>query len=150
VRCLTLCPTRTPPASPYALSQLPPSSAPFRASVQAGPVEQVSHSGSDGVFFSAFVWRPIDRFFYYFVTSTGENSGADIASLILRRFREKQSPNGGPTIARPKPNPQLTRGAHAPLGIYGNSEPAASGQVLSPWQLLHPFTTNRFSRGWSG
>jgi CubicO group peptidase (beta-lactamase class C family) len=59
--------------------------------VRAGPdgrVEQVSHTGSDGVFFSAFVWRPLDRTFYYMVTSSGEKTGAEVASLVLRRLRE--------------------------------------------------------------
>ena len=58
-----------------------------------GQVVQVSHTGSDGVFFSAFVWRPVDRFFYYLVTSTGEEGGAEAASLVLRRFREGTSKN---------------------------------------------------------
>ena len=62
--------------------------------VRVGPdsqVVQVSHTGSDGVFFSAFVWRPIDKFFYYVVTSTGEKGGAEVASLVLRKFREDMS-----------------------------------------------------------
>jgi CubicO group peptidase (beta-lactamase class C family) len=62
--------------------------------VRVGPdsqVVQVSHTGSDGVFFSAFVWRPVDKLFYYLVTSTGEKSGAEVASLVLRRFRESTS-----------------------------------------------------------
>src|SRR5687768_1791962 len=29
-----------------------------------GQVEQVSHTGSDGVFLSVFVWRPVDRSFF--------------------------------------------------------------------------------------
>ncbi len=36
--CLTLGSTRTPPEMPFALSQLPPSSAPLSALAQAGPV----------------------------------------------------------------------------------------------------------------
>lgn len=54
-------------------------------------VVQVSHTGSDGVFFSAFVWRPVDRFFYYLVTNSGEKPGAEAASRVLRQFREATS-----------------------------------------------------------
>jgi CubicO group peptidase (beta-lactamase class C family) len=52
-----------------------------------GRVEQVSHTGSDGVFFSAFVWRPTDRIFYYLVTNSGEKPGAEVASKVLRTLR---------------------------------------------------------------
>jgi CubicO group peptidase (beta-lactamase class C family) len=58
---------------------------------ESGEVEQVSHTGSDGVFFSAFVWRPRERFFYYLVTNAGEKIGAETASLVLKRFRESMS-----------------------------------------------------------
>jgi CubicO group peptidase (beta-lactamase class C family) len=58
---------------------------------ESGEVEQVSHTGSDGVFFSAFVWRPRERFFYYLVTNAGEKVGAETASLVLKRFRESVS-----------------------------------------------------------
>ena len=58
-----------------------------------GQLAQVSHTGSDGVFFCAFVWRPVDRLFYYLVTSTGEDAGAEAASRVLRRFRERNTRN---------------------------------------------------------
>ena len=58
-----------------------------------GEVTQVSHTGSDGVFFAACVWLPVDRFFYYLVTNSGEKTGAETASLVLRRFRERTSKN---------------------------------------------------------
>jgi CubicO group peptidase (beta-lactamase class C family) len=49
-----------------------------------GKLEQVSHTGSDGVFFAAFVWRPTDKFFFYLVTNTGDAMGADVASHVLK------------------------------------------------------------------
>jgi CubicO group peptidase (beta-lactamase class C family) len=58
----------------------------------AGHVEQVSHTGSDGVFFAAFVWRPADRMFYYMVTNDGEKLGGAAARIVLRSFRP---PAGG-------------------------------------------------------
>jgi CubicO group peptidase (beta-lactamase class C family) len=48
-----------------------------------GQVEQVSHSGSDGVFLSVFVWRPIDRSFFYLVTNNRDKGGSDLARTIL-------------------------------------------------------------------
>jgi CubicO group peptidase (beta-lactamase class C family) len=56
----------------------------------AGQVEQVSHSGSDGVFLAAFVWRPLDRAFYYFVTNNRDQEGADAASAILRILKAQK------------------------------------------------------------
>jgi len=53
----------------------------------AGKIEQVSHTGGDGVFFAAFVWRPVDRLFYYIVTNSGNDAGADAARMVLRSFR---------------------------------------------------------------
>jgi CubicO group peptidase (beta-lactamase class C family) len=53
----------------------------------SGEIEQASHTGSDGVFFSAIVWRPRDRTFYYLVTNRGEKSGGEVASAILRALR---------------------------------------------------------------
>ena len=52
-----------------------------------GQVSQVSHTGSDGVFFAAFVWRPVDRTFYYLVTNSGEKAGAEVAGTVLRALR---------------------------------------------------------------
>jgi CubicO group peptidase (beta-lactamase class C family) len=52
----------------------------------AGEVEQVSHTGGDGVFFAAFVWRPLERSFFYLVTNT-QGMGADLASELLRTLR---------------------------------------------------------------
>jgi CubicO group peptidase (beta-lactamase class C family) len=53
-----------------------------------GECVQASHTGSDGTFFAAIVWRPVDRLFYDFVCNSGEAEGAVIASLVLRRCRE--------------------------------------------------------------
>jgi len=52
-----------------------------------GTLEQVSHTGSDGVCYAAFVWRPLDRIFTYVVTNTGEKAGAEVASMVLRLLR---------------------------------------------------------------
>jgi CubicO group peptidase (beta-lactamase class C family) len=54
----------------------------------AGVVEQVSHTGSDGTFFAAFVWRPRERKFFYLVTNTGDEGGATAASAVLRLLRD--------------------------------------------------------------
>jgi CubicO group peptidase (beta-lactamase class C family) len=53
-----------------------------------GAIEQVSHTGSDGVFFAAFVWRPADRLFIYLVTNTGAKNAGELASSVLRLFKE--------------------------------------------------------------
>ena len=50
-------------------------------------IEQASHTGSDGVFFSAIVWRPKERAFYYLVTNTGEKGGAEAASVTLKTLK---------------------------------------------------------------
>ncbi|HVT39772.1 MAG TPA: serine hydrolase [Gemmatimonadaceae bacterium] len=52
-----------------------------------GAVDQISHTGSDGVFFAAFVWRPRDKTFFYLVSNSGEKGGAELASDILARLR---------------------------------------------------------------
>jgi CubicO group peptidase (beta-lactamase class C family) len=57
----------------------------------AGQIEQVSHTGSDGVFLSVFVWRPIDRSFFYLVTNNRDKAGADMARTILEVVK-----TGGP------------------------------------------------------
>ena len=51
-----------------------------------GQVEQVSHTGSDEVFLSVFVWRPIERSFFYFVTNNRDKGGADVARTIRRAY----------------------------------------------------------------
>lgn len=56
-----------------------------------GQVEQVSHSGSDGVFLAAFVWRPLDGVFFYFVTNNRDKGGAETASTILRIIRDHKT-----------------------------------------------------------
>lgn len=63
-----------------------------------GQVEQVSHTGGDGVFFAAFVWRPVDRSYYYLVTNTGGQTGADLASMVLRIVRQDR-----PSTDKPVP-----------------------------------------------
>jgi CubicO group peptidase (beta-lactamase class C family) len=63
----------------------------FGWNVRTGPggaVEQVSHTGGDGTFFAAFVWRPRERTFWYLVTNTGGDEGATAASAILRLLRD--------------------------------------------------------------
>lgn len=65
-----------------------------RADGSGGEVEQVSHTGSDGVFFSASVWRPLEKTFYYFVTNTGEEGGAEVAGQVLRVL------TGGPPVEK--------------------------------------------------
>jgi CubicO group peptidase (beta-lactamase class C family) len=62
-----------------------------------GQVEQVSHTGSDEVFFAAFVWRPTDGTFYYLVTNTGEQAGAEVASMVLRTLRNREPSTDAPT-----------------------------------------------------
>jgi hypothetical protein len=57
----------------------------------AGQIEQVSHTGSDGVFLSVFVWRPIDRSFFYLVTNNRDKAGPDMARTILEVVK-----TGGP------------------------------------------------------
>ncbi|HVT37683.1 MAG TPA: serine hydrolase domain-containing protein [Gemmatimonadaceae bacterium] len=52
-----------------------------------GAVEQISHTGSDGVFFAAFVWRPRDKTFFYLVSNNGEKTGAELASAVLAHLR---------------------------------------------------------------
>jgi CubicO group peptidase (beta-lactamase class C family) len=54
-----------------------------------GEIEQVSHTGGDGVSFAAFVWRPLDRSFFYLVTNTGNDGGAALASKALRVLRDR-------------------------------------------------------------
>lgn len=61
----------------------------FIRSDDEGRVVQASHTGSDGVFFAAFVWRPLDRVFYYLVSNNGEKAGAEIASMMLRACRKE-------------------------------------------------------------
>jgi CubicO group peptidase (beta-lactamase class C family) len=48
-----------------------------------GQVEQVSHSGSDEVFLAVFVWRPLERSFFYFVTNNRDKGGADVGRTVL-------------------------------------------------------------------
>ena len=43
---------------------------------------QVSHAGSDGIFYTALIWRPRDRVFCYLVTNTGSAMGAPLAGRI--------------------------------------------------------------------
>ena len=57
-----------------------------------GQVEQVSHTGSDGVFLSVFVWRPIDKSFFYLVTNNRDQAGADLARTILEIVKAPTRP----------------------------------------------------------
>ena len=49
-----------------------------------GSVAQVSHSGSDGVFFSYFCWRPKDRTFWYLVGNAGEKPTVALIKAVLK------------------------------------------------------------------
>ncbi len=57
-----------------------------------GEVEQVSHTGSDGVFLSVFVWRPIDKSFFYLVTNNRDKAGPDLARTILELVKTGAPP----------------------------------------------------------
>ena len=52
-----------------------------------GLVEQVSHTGSDQVFQSIFVWRPIERSFFYFVTNNRDKGGPNLARTLLEMLK---------------------------------------------------------------
>jgi CubicO group peptidase (beta-lactamase class C family) len=53
-----------------------------------GHVVQVSHSGSDGTFFSYFCWRPDDRTFFYFVSNSGEPEATKLVRRIITAVRD--------------------------------------------------------------
>lgn len=60
-----------------------------------GQVAQVSHSGSDGVFLAVFVWRPLEKSFYYFVTNNRDKGGAEAARAILDILRSQTATQAG-------------------------------------------------------
>jgi CubicO group peptidase (beta-lactamase class C family) len=49
----------------------------------AGALQQVSHSGSDGVFLSTILWSPQRRLFIYVVTNSGETA---LAKSVVREI----------------------------------------------------------------
>ncbi|HEY4138926.1 MAG TPA: serine hydrolase domain-containing protein [Casimicrobiaceae bacterium] len=50
-----------------------------------GRTVQISHTGSDGVFFAAWYWRPVERVFVYSVTNFGETDlVTGLTSRIVR------------------------------------------------------------------
>lgn len=53
-----------------------------------GSVAQISHSGSDGVFFSYFCWRPKDRTFWYLVGNAGEKPTVALVKTVLKTVTE--------------------------------------------------------------
>lgn len=53
-----------------------------------GHTVQVSHSGSDGTFFSYFCWRPDDRIFFYMVSNSGEPATTALVKKMLVSVRE--------------------------------------------------------------
>jgi len=53
-----------------------------------GHVVQISHSGSDGTFFSYFCWRPDDKTFFYFVTNSGEKGGTPLVKRFVVSVRD--------------------------------------------------------------
>ncbi len=52
-----------------------------------GQIDRVSHAGSDGVFWSAFVWLPVKRFFLYLVTNSDVEQAQVITREILGMFQ---------------------------------------------------------------
>lgn len=50
----------------------------------AGDIVQMSHAGSDGVFFAYYWHRPQERLFLYFVSNGGEDAGV----AALRKVRD--------------------------------------------------------------
>ena len=64
----------------------------FVRSKANGEIEQASHTGGDGVFFAAIVWRPLERVFFYLVSNVGNEAGADTASQVLRILRKNVYP----------------------------------------------------------
>lgn len=53
-----------------------------------GHTVQVSHSGSDGTFFSYFCWRPDDRIFFYMVSNSGEPAATALVKKMLVSVRD--------------------------------------------------------------
>lgn len=53
-----------------------------------GHTAQVSHSGSDGTFFSYFCWRLDDHVFLYFVSNSGEKAATDLIKKMLVSVRD--------------------------------------------------------------
>jgi len=53
-----------------------------------GHTVQVSHSGSDGTFFSYFCWRTDDHTFLYFVSNSGEKAATDLLKKMLVHLRD--------------------------------------------------------------
>jgi CubicO group peptidase (beta-lactamase class C family) len=53
-----------------------------------GHTVQVSHSGSDGTFFSYFCWRPDDRTFFYMESNAGEKGATDLVKKMLVSVRD--------------------------------------------------------------
>ena len=53
-----------------------------------GHVVQISHSGSDGPFFSYFCWRPDDHVFFYMVVNSGEKLGNPLVKRMLVSMRD--------------------------------------------------------------
>ena len=70
----------------------------FVRTLPDGRIDQVSHTGGDGVFLSVFVWRPRERLFYYLVGNGGSDVPVQVAREIPRTFREA----GGGETRRPR------------------------------------------------
>jgi CubicO group peptidase (beta-lactamase class C family) len=49
-----------------------------------GSIERISHTGSDGTFFSLFRWYPREKIFIYFVGSTGEEQVRKVLGAALK------------------------------------------------------------------
>jgi CubicO group peptidase (beta-lactamase class C family) len=62
----------------------------------AGELIRVSHSGSDGVFFSFFYWRPADEAFYYVVGSSGEAVSREAVQAAGRAMLRALNPTPPP------------------------------------------------------
>lgn len=62
---------------------------------EAGQVFRISHTGSDGVFFSAALWYPASDTFVYFVGNGGEEPTLAVLRAVLRQLPLVRSGGGG-------------------------------------------------------
>jgi CubicO group peptidase (beta-lactamase class C family) len=67
-------------------------------------VAQISHSGSDGVFFSYFCWRPKDRIFWYLVGNAGDTPTTELVKTILKTVKDSRPSAASPSHANGPPS----------------------------------------------
>jgi CubicO group peptidase (beta-lactamase class C family) len=53
-----------------------------------GSIQRISHTGSDGTFFSLFRWYPREKTFIYFVGSTGERQVRTVLAAALKALEK--------------------------------------------------------------